>query len=64
MTLKSVLPLILSSIQEVFANHNLPINTLNEFAARIQIINNIHNQNVYGQGNAVAGAGGQANVNN
>jgi hypothetical protein len=38
----------------------LPVKTLDEFAATIRIINNI--QNVYGTGNAVAGAGGQANV--
>lgn len=60
MTLKSVLPLILSSVREVFEKHNLSVKSLDEFAATIQTINNI--QNVYGMGNAVAGAGGQANV--
>lgn len=60
MTLKSVLPLILSSIREVFEKHGLSVKSLDEFAATIQTINNI--QNVYGTGNAVAGAGGQANV--
>jgi hypothetical protein len=60
MTLKSVLPLILSSIREVFEKHDLPVKSLDEFAATIQTINNI--QNVYGSGNAVAGAGGRASV--
>jgi len=60
MTLKSVLPLILGSVIEVFEKHGLPVKSLDEFAATIQTINNI--QNVYGSGNAVAGAGGQANV--
>jgi hypothetical protein len=60
MTLKSVLPLILSSIIEVFGKYGLSVNSLDEFATTIQTINNI--QNVYGTGNAVAGAGGQANV--
>jgi hypothetical protein len=60
MTLKSVLPLILSSIREVFEKHDLPVKSLDEFAASIQTINNI--QNVYGSGNAVAGAGGRASV--
>lgn len=60
MTLKSVLPLILSSIREVFEKHDLPVKSLDEFVANIQTINNI--QNVYGSSNAVAGAGGQASV--
>ncbi|KXK10769.1 MAG: hypothetical protein UZ14_CFX002003156 [Chloroflexi bacterium OLB14] len=60
MTLKSVLPLILSSIREVFEKHDLPVKSLDEFTATIQTINNI--QNVYGSGNAVAGAGGKASV--
>jgi hypothetical protein len=60
MTLKSILPLILSSIIEVFEKYDLSVKSLDEFAATIQTINNI--QNVYGTGNAVAGAGGQANV--
>lgn len=61
MTVKSVLPLILGSIREVFEKHDVSVKTLDEFAARLQTINNI--QNVYGTGNAVAGAGGTANVN-
>ncbi len=60
MTLKSVLPLILGSIKEVFEKHNIPVNSLDNFATTIQNINNI--QNVYGTGNAVAGAGGIARV--
>lgn len=61
MTVKSVLPLILGSIREVFEKHNISVKTLDEFAARLQTINNI--QNIYGTGNAVAGTGGTANVN-
>lgn len=61
MTVKSVLPLILGSIREVFEAHNISVKTLDEFAARLQTINNI--QNIYGTSNAVAGAGGTANVN-
>jgi len=60
MTLKSVLPLILGSIREVFERHNIPVKSLDDFATTIQTINNI--QNVYGTGNAVAGAGGIARV--
>ena len=60
MTLKSVLPLVLGSVREVFERHNLPVKSLDEFAATIQNINNI--QNVYGSGNAVAGAGGKAST--
>lgn len=60
MTLKSVLPLILSSIREVFEKHNIPVKSLDEFAATIQTVTNI--QNIYGSSNAVAGAGGQARI--
>jgi len=62
MTLKSILPLILSSIIDVFKKYDLPVKSLNEFAATIQTINNI--QNIYGSGNAVAGVGGQAKATN
>lgn len=61
MTVKSVLPLILGSIREVFEKHDISVKTLDEFAANLQTINNI--QNIYGTGNAVAGTGGRANVN-
>lgn len=60
MTLKSVLPLILSSIREVFQKHNIPVKSLDEFAATVQTVTNI--QNIYGSSNAVAGAGGQARI--
>lgn len=61
MTVKSVLPLILSSVREVFEKHDISVKSLDEFVATIQTINNI--QNIYGTGNAVAGTGGRATIN-
>lgn len=61
MTLKSVLPLILYSIRDVFEENDIPVRTLDAFVETIKTVNNI--QNVYGSYNAVAGQGGVATSN-